>query len=113
MMLLIRVFYFLSAFFILFEIYQSVFRNRLYFRQTDIKSLKYIMFAISKLSYAVWISMGFFSGLKSLFLALFLLGFCKVFTLKMDRKVINLYDIFNTITSVIILFKIFYLGFLQ
>jgi len=113
MMILINFFYSLSAFFILFEIYQSVFRNNLYFRQTDIKSLKYITFAISKLSYMGWISIGFFSELKSLFLFLFLLGFCKVFTLKMGKKVINLYDIFNTITSVIMLSKIFYLGFLQ
>lgn len=104
---LIKFYYLLSIVFIFLEIYQFVYRKKLFYENKKIKSKSYLFFGILKLIYVVWIPIGFFSNLNKYYIFLFLLGFGKIFTLWFKKEIINLYDILNFIISIFLLSKIF------
>ncbi len=111
-MSLLTNFYFLSLFFIIFEIYQLSNRDVFYINPIDINNpIKYILFYLTRIFYSLWIPIGLFTDLKTYFLLILILGFIKmIFVSIKNIKIIAIYDIFGVVLRVFFLSIIFRLG---
>jgi hypothetical protein len=105
-----NIFWYLSLFFILFEVYQISNRTTFYYNPVDVtKPVKYLSFYFTKICYIIWILMGaLYTHLSPYFYIIIALGIFK-FVVVWTKKsfIINLYDILSCLSTSFILGFIF------
>ena len=110
-MIIHKIFYILSLFFIWSEVYHIINKNRIYIKidkknVADSTIVDYL-FYVSKISYLFWILIGLFSSSSFYFLLILLISSIKfLILLSKSKKFIDIYDTLSSVFCIIILFKI-------
>lgn len=110
-----NIFYTISLIFIILEVFQILYRKHIYDKSSSsISPVVFNVYSVVKFIYIIWILVGLFSGLYLYFFLLLFIGSFKYVALFTKNNLfINLYDIINALSSIIVLVFIFRLGAFQ
>jgi|SaaInlV_100m_DNA_2_1039680.scaffolds.fasta_scaffold04272_4 hypothetical protein len=109
---MINVFYILPILFIFMNVYHMLKNKQLdkRFRERDIIGMSRldIIYYFTKISYWIWVPIGFFTNQPELFYVLFVLGFLKFPTYHFNKNIFRIYNDIYPIFSISTLITIFF-----